>query len=122
VITRLHAALAIGLALAAIGSPRARQLPVPADPLLNIPEQPPSPPISSALTHYPAVTAERLKKPADGEWLMTRRTYDGWGYSPLDQINAQNVKHLQTVWTMSTTRVSTPGSVSGRTPWPRLKM
>ena len=33
---------------------------------------------------------------------MTRRTYDGWGYSPLDEINAGNVKRLQPVWTMST--------------------
>ena len=55
---------------------------------LRIPEQPPSPPPSSLLLNYRAVTAERLKQPADGEWLMGRRTYDGWGYSPLDQINA----------------------------------
>ena len=33
---------------------------------------------------------------------MARRTYDGWGYSPLDQINAGNVKRLQPVWTLST--------------------
>ena len=69
---------------------------------LSIPEQPPSPPPSSLLQNYRAVTAERLKQPADGEWLMVRRTYDGWGYSPLDQINAKNVSRLQPVWTMST--------------------
>ena len=66
---------------------------------LSIPEQPPSPPPSSALLNYRAVTAERLKQPADGEWLMVRRTYDGWGYSPLDQINTKNVSRLQPVWT-----------------------
>ena len=33
---------------------------------------------------------------------MVRRTYDGWGYSPLDQINTSNVSRLQPVWTMST--------------------
>ena len=33
---------------------------------------------------------------------MTRRTYNGWGYSPLDQINTRNVSRLQPVWTMST--------------------
>ena len=48
------------------------------------------------------MTAERLKQPADGEWLMVRRTYDGWGYSPLDQINTKNVARLQPVWTLST--------------------
>ena len=53
-------------------------------------------------TELSAVTAERLKQPADGDWLMVRRTYDGWGYSPLDQINTKNVSRLQPVWTMST--------------------
>ena len=33
---------------------------------------------------------------------MTRRTYNGWGYGPLDQINTGNVSRLQPVWTMST--------------------
>jgi alcohol dehydrogenase (cytochrome c) len=69
---------------------------------LRIPEQPPPAPPSALLQNYPAVTAERLKQPADGEWLMVRRTYDGWGYSPLDQINTKNVARLQPVWTLST--------------------
>ena len=43
------------------------------------------------LQNYKPVTAERLKKPEDGDWLMVRRTYDGWGYSPLDQITPGNV-------------------------------
>ena len=47
---------------------------------------------------YKPVTAERLLKPADGDWLMIRRTYDGWGYSPLDKINARNVSRLKPVW------------------------
>lgn len=69
---------------------------------LSIPQQPPSPPRPVVLRDYPTVTAERLKHPADGEWLMLRRTYDGWGYSPLDQINTRNVSRLQPVWTLST--------------------
>jgi alcohol dehydrogenase (cytochrome c) len=36
------------------------------------------------LKEYKPVTAQRLLKPEDGDWLMLRRTYDGWGYSPLD--------------------------------------
>lgn len=28
-----------------------------------------------------------LDKPDPSDWLMGRRTLDGWGYSPLDQIN-----------------------------------
>ena len=44
------------------------------------------------------VTAETLLNPPDGDWLMWRRTYNGWGYSPLDQINQTNVADLQLVW------------------------
>lgn len=31
-------------------------------------------------------------------WIMWRRTYDLWGYSPLDQINKDNVHKLQLAW------------------------
>ena len=39
-----------------------------------------------------------LLNPQDGDWLMWRRTYDHWGYSPLDQINASNIEHLRLAW------------------------
>ena len=32
-----------------------------------------------------------LEDPAAGDWLTWRRTPNGWGYSPLDQINRDNV-------------------------------
>ena len=51
---------------------------------------------------YTPVTDERLQSPADGDWLMYRRTYDSWGYSPLDQITAANVTDLEPVWLLST--------------------
>jgi len=51
---------------------------------------------------YSPVTNERLLNPEPGNWLMYRRTYDSWGYSPLDQINTQNVATLVPVWTFST--------------------
>ena len=59
--------------------------------------QPPAPPVPmpAVLRDYQPVTAERLKNPEDGNWLSIRRTYDGWGYSPLDQITTANVKSLQ---------------------------
>jgi alcohol dehydrogenase (cytochrome c) len=82
----------------AIGTQLSAQLP----PELKIPEQPPPAPPPAVLQNYPAVTSERLKRPGDGEWLMLRRTYDGWGYSPLNQITAQNVTRLRPVWVMST--------------------
>jgi len=46
------------------------------------------------------VTYERLVK-ADqepGNWLMYSHTYNGWRYSALNQITAQNVKNLQVKW------------------------
>src|SRR5215470_250808 len=49
------------------------------------------------------VTDEMLRNPPASDWLMWRRTYNGWGYSPLDQINKDNVKNLTPVWTWSMT-------------------
>jgi Glucose dehydrogenase len=51
------------------------------------------------IENYSPVTAERLSNPEPGNWMLYRRTYDGQGYSPLDQINASNVKDLVPVWT-----------------------
>jgi alcohol dehydrogenase (cytochrome c) len=63
---------------------------------------PPAPPMPQVLQKYQPVTAERLKNPEPANWLMIRRTYDGWGYSPLDQITTQNVSRLRPVWGFST--------------------
>ena len=57
---------------------------------------------SPILKTYRPVTAQRLLKPEDADWLMLRRTYDGWGYSPLDQITTNNVGRLKPVWMMLT--------------------
>ena len=59
-------------------------------------------PVPALLQSYSPVTAERLKNPADGDWLMIRRTYNGWGYSPLNQINTANVSKLRLVWSTIT--------------------
>ena len=53
----------------------------------------------SLLEDYTSVTEAMLLTPPDGEWLMWRRTYDHWGYSPLDQINTSNVEGLRLGWT-----------------------
>ena len=47
------------------------------------------------------VTDAMLQDPAPGDWLMWRRTLDSWGYSPLDQVNRENVGELRMVWTRS---------------------
>ena len=48
---------------------------------------------------FPPVTDEMLQNPDDGDWLMWRRTLDSWGYSPLSEINRENVGELRMVWT-----------------------
>jgi PQQ-dependent dehydrogenase (methanol/ethanol family) len=53
------------------------------------------------------ITDEMLWKPNPADWLMWRRTLDSWGYSPLDEVNRNNVSKLKMVWTR--------GIVSGRT-------
>ncbi len=51
---------------------------------------------------YTPVTDERLANPEPENWLQWRGNYEGWGYSPLDQITSENVKELVPVWTLST--------------------
>ncbi len=44
------------------------------------------------------VTDSMLLNPDPADWPNWRRTLDGWGYSPLRQINRQNVHQLQLAW------------------------
>ena len=45
---------------------------------------------------------KRLLNPEPRHWLMYRRTYNGWGYSPLNRITRANVASLHPVWSFST--------------------
>ncbi len=45
------------------------------------------------------VTDAMLQDPSPDDWLMWRRTLDGWGYSPLDQIDRHTVDQIRMVWT-----------------------
>ena len=56
------------------------------------------------------VTDAMLQDPADEDWLMWRRTLDGWGYSPLDQIDRDNVADLRLVWTRALNAGSQQGT------------
>ena len=47
------------------------------------------------------ITEERLLDPRDGDWMSYRRTYDVTGFSPLDQIDRDNVSDLRLVWSWS---------------------
>ena len=56
---------------------------------------------SPARAQAPAVTPvtdAMLQQPDPGDWLSWRRTLDGWGYSPLDEIDTSNVGDLQLAW------------------------
>ncbi len=54
--------------------------------------------VAGQIPHYTPVTDEMLNHPTDGDWLMFRRNYQGWSFSPLRQIDAGNVKNLQLKW------------------------
>ena len=52
----------------------------------------------SAKKTFVPVTDAMLRNPPPADWLMWRRTYNSFGYSPLDQIDRDNVGRLQLVW------------------------
>lgn len=47
-----------------------------------------------------SVNSVRAQNPRPEDWPMPQRTSDGWSYSPLDQINRENVVQLRRVWTL----------------------
>ena len=44
------------------------------------------------------VSAAKLGDPDPGDWLMYRRTWNAWGFSPLDQVSRENVSRLTLAW------------------------
>lgn len=89
-------------ALAAMRLPRN-----PASPsAVMMPLSPLSPPVPRAVAANPLdritpVTEAMLQSPSSSEWLSWRRTYDDHGFSPLKQIDRQNVRDLRVAWTWS---------------------
>ena len=53
------------------------------------------------LSEFHPVTEAELAKPAAADWLSWRRTRDGQGYSPLEQVDRQNVNKLQLAWSLA---------------------
>ncbi len=49
--------------------------------------------------NFKPVTKEMLENPSPNDWLMFSRTYDAQRFSPLKEINKQNVGKLRMVWT-----------------------
>ena len=51
--------------------------------------------------NYAPITDEMLRNQDPADWLMARRNYQGWSYSPLTQVTRDNVKELQLAWVWS---------------------
>jgi alcohol dehydrogenase (cytochrome c) len=62
---------------------------------------PPAPARFNPLDKLQPVTDDMLLHPPNGEWLLWRRTYDAFGFSPLKAINKSNVSDLRVAWTWS---------------------
>src|SRR5438128_933489 len=95
----MRSVCAAAIAAAGMGGAAAQQMIEPAS------ATPVPGPMPEILQKYTPVTAERLKKPEDGNWLMFRRTFDGWGYSPLEEITRDNVVRLVPVCSFVTGKV-----------------
>jgi alcohol dehydrogenase (cytochrome c) len=57
--------------------------------------------VNRTVPDFRPVTDEMLKDPPAGDWLSWRRTLDGHGHSPLDQINRENVDELRLAWVLT---------------------
>jgi len=53
------------------------------------------------IDNFKPVSDAELANPADQDWLSWRRTLDGQAYSPLDQINEENVEKLTLAWSLA---------------------
>lgn len=54
--------------------------------------------VSGEVKNYVPVTDEMLRNPDPGDWLMIRRNYPAWSYSPLTEITTKNVQDLRLAW------------------------
>jgi len=66
--------------------------------LTQIPVRPKGLSVKGVVKNYVPVTDAMLLHPDPGDWLMIRRNYKAWSYSPLHQITAENVKNLRLEW------------------------
>ena len=63
---------------------------------------------------FKPVTDAMLLNPDPADWPNWRRTLDGWGYSPLKQINTQNVHQLQLAWSWGLSAGPEPADAARR--------
>ncbi len=63
-----------------------------------------------ALEQYTPVTDALLANPPAADWLSWRRTLDGQGFSPLQQIHKGNVGQLRLAWSLTMREGSNQGT------------
>ena len=54
--------------------------------------------ITGQVKNFVPITDQMLRNPDPADWLMVRRNYQAWNYSPLNQITTNNVKNLRLEW------------------------
>ncbi len=54
--------------------------------------------VAGEVEDFRPVTDAMLRQPDDGDWLMIRRNYEAWSYSPLAEIDRGNVGDLELAW------------------------
>ncbi|MCP4299161.1 MAG: PQQ-binding-like beta-propeller repeat protein [Gammaproteobacteria bacterium] len=57
--------------------------------------------VNETVKNYTPVSSEMLADPPDSDWLSWRRTLNGWGYSPLDEITRDNIAQLSLAWVIA---------------------
>jgi len=57
--------------------------------------------VNGSVKNFASVTDEMLARPPASDWLNWRRTLDGQGYSPLAQVNRENVGQLKLAWVVA---------------------
>jgi alcohol dehydrogenase (cytochrome c) len=54
--------------------------------------------VEGEVKNFTPVTEDMLRNPPPGDWLMARRNYQAWSYSPLTEITTKNVRDLRLAW------------------------
>ncbi len=54
--------------------------------------------VTGTVKNFVPVSDDMLRVQDPADWLMARRNYQGWSYSPLTQVTRDNVKELQLAW------------------------
>ena len=100
---KLRTCLAIGLigvgAVATLRPAHAQAQAGPGGGLSPYATLPPAPSRSNPIDKITPVTDATLQNPPASEWLTWRRTWDDLGFSPLKQIDKNNVANLHVAWT-----------------------